>query len=337
MYCISFYVFLWHSFLEKEIKRNKSSGYSFLFLNIYNMKKYIALVGEVVASFLFLFMFGGQAASAQSQLNTIKFNKPSQLKEFFSYKGDGSIIISGHRGGYEEGYSENCIEGLENVLTQMPAFFEIDPRLTKDSVIVLMHDGTLDRTTTGKGKVSDHTWKELQELRLKDHSGKVTDCRIPTLEQVIVWSKGKTIINLDKKDVPMEMIAALIKKHKAEDHVMLTVHTGAQARFYYDRFPTIMMSAFSRNMKEFEDLSICGVPWANMIAYVGPSITPENKKICEMLRARGVRCMISVSPTHDRLTSKEERAVKYKEEINKKPDIIESDIPTEIWTALQSR
>lgn len=48
------------------------------------------------------------------------------------------------------GYAENCIEGLENVLTQMPAFFEIDPRLTKDSVIVLMHDATLDRTTTGK-------------------------------------------------------------------------------------------------------------------------------------------------------------------------------------------
>ena len=154
------------------------------------------------------------------------------------------------------GYAENCIEGLENVLTQMPAFFEIDPRLTKDSVIVLMHDATLDRTTTGKGRVKDYTWEELQSLRLKDHSGKVTDCRIPTLEEVIVWSKGKTIINLDKKDVPMSMIAALIKKHRAEKHVMLTVHTGAQARYYYDRFPDIMMSVFARNMKEFEGCAL---------------------------------------------------------------------------------
>ena len=196
---------------------------------------------------------------------------------------------------------------------------------------------TLDRTTTGTGKVCDHTWKELQKLRLKDHSGKVTNCKIPTLEEVIKWSRGKTIINLDKKDVPMAMIAALIKKHKAEGHVMLTVHTGAQARYYYDRFPTIMMSAFARNMKEFEDLSISGVPWENMIAYVGHSITPENKKIVEMLHARGVRCMISVAPTHDKLPSKEERALKYKEEIDKRPDIIESDIPTEVWTVLQSR
>ncbi|WP_229101860.1 hypothetical protein [Bacteroides finegoldii] len=135
----------------------------------------------------------------------------------------------------------------------------------------------------------------------------------------------------------MAMIAALIKKHKAEGHVMLTVHTGAQARYYYDRFPTIMMSAFARNMKEFEDLSISGVPWENMIAYVGHSITPENKKIVEMLHARGVRCMISVAPTHDKLPLKEERALKYKEEIDKRPDIIESDIPTEVWTVLQSR
>lgn len=301
------------------------------------MRKYIVLLRGLVASLMLLLLAGMQSASAQNKLHVLKFDNVSQLRDFFNYKGDGSIIISGHRGGYEEGYSENCIEGLENVLKQMPAFFEIDPRLTKDSVIVLMHDPTLDRTTTGTGKVSDYTWKELQKLRLKDHSGKVTDCKIPTLEEVIKWSKGKTVINLDKKDVPMEMIAALIKKHKADKHVMLTVHTGAQARYYYDRFPNIMMSAFACTMKEYEDLSICGVPWQNMIAYVGRSITPENKKICELLHARGVRCMISVAPTHDRLPSKEERALKYKEEINKTPDIVESDIPTEVWTVLQSR
>lgn len=300
------------------------------------MKSCMVLRRGLVASLMFLLLAGIQSVSAQGKLHLLKFNDVTQLRDFFKYTGSGSIIVSGHRGGYEEGYSENCIEGFENVLKQMPAFFEIDPRLTKDSVIVLMHDATLDRTTTGTGKVCDHTWKELQKLRLKDHSGKVTNCRIPTLEEVIKWSRGKTIINLDKKDVPMAMIAALIKKHKAEGHVMLTVHTGAQARYYYDRFPTIMMSAFARNMKEFEDLSISGVPWENMIAYVGHSVTPENKKVVEMLHARGVRCMISVAPTHDKLPSKEERALKYKEEIDKNPDIIESDIPTEVWKVLQS-
>ena len=149
------------------------------------MKSCMVLQRGLVASLMFLLLSGIQSVSAQGKLHLLKFDDVTQLRDFFKYAENGSIIISGHRGGYEEGYSENSIEGLENVLKQMPAFFEIDPRLTKDSVIVLMHDATLDRTTTGTGRVCDHTWKELQKLRLKDHSGKVTDCKIPTLEEVI--------------------------------------------------------------------------------------------------------------------------------------------------------
>ena len=73
--------------------------------------------------------------SQEAQLNTLNFKTSTELKEFFKYKGDETIIMSGHRGGRVDGFSENSIEGLENVLKQMPAMFEIDPRLTKDSVI----------------------------------------------------------------------------------------------------------------------------------------------------------------------------------------------------------
>ncbi|MEG2514335.1 MAG: glycerophosphodiester phosphodiesterase family protein, partial [Bacteroidaceae bacterium] len=230
---------------------------------------------------MFILLSGVQPLSAQStQLHVLNFKKAKDLKAFFAYKEGNSILVTGHRGGYATNYVENTIESMENVLRYMPAFFEIDPRLTKDSVIVLMHDGTLDRVSTSKGKVRDYTYEELKSVRLKDHLGNVTNCKIPTLEETIVWSKGKTIINLDKKDVPLPMIAALIKKHKAERHVMLTVHSGAQARYYYDRFPEIMFSAHIRNQKEFEDIEISGVPWSNIMAYVGYTIDAKNKAIC---------------------------------------------------------
>ena len=67
----------------------------------------------------------------------------------------------------------------------MPSFFEIDPRLTKDSVIVLMHDATIDRTTDGTGRVSDYTYDELRRFRLRDREGNLTQFRIPTLEECI--------------------------------------------------------------------------------------------------------------------------------------------------------
>ena len=275
-----------------------------------------------------------QTTKNQSLNIFLKRGKPQKI---FKYKGDGSILVSGHRGGREKGFPENSLEGLENVLRQMPAFFEIDPRLTRDSVIVLMHDATLERTTTGKGKLADYSWAELQSVRLKDSEGNVTLSKIPTLEEVIVWSKGKTVINLDKKDVPLRMIVDLIKKYKAQKHVMVTVHTGEQARYYYDHFPGIMMSVFARNDKEYEDISNSGVPWKNMIAYVGPSINSKNSQIIESLHEKGVRCMVSYAPTHDKLATSAERIKAYKEEMKTNPDIIESDIPTEIGYVLQNK
>ena len=279
-------------------------------------------------------LFAACSNTPSENQHYISFNSLDEARQYFAYKGDGSILVSGHRGGREAGYPENSIEGFQNVLNQMTAFFEIDPRLTKDSVIVLMHDNTLDRTTNATGKLSDYTWEQLQSVRLKDSEGDVTDCKIPTLEEAITWSKGKTVINLDKKDVPLQMIVDLIKKHNAQDHVMLTIHTGEQARFYYDQLPGIMMSVFARNAAEYNDIASAGVPWTSMIAYVGPTINDNNRHIVELLHQHGVRCMVSYAPTHDRLKTREERHAAYREELKTSPDIIESDIPTEIHEAL---
>jgi len=271
------------------------------------------------------------SAAAETRSGEAKFS----IKEF-RYTGDGSILVSGHRGGRQTGFPENSIEGLENVLRTVPAFFEIDPRLTKDSVIVLMHDVTLDRTTTASGRLSDYTWEELQQVRLKDYWGNATPYKIPLLEDVILWSRGKAVLNLDKKDVPLAMIADLIRRMGVEREIMLTVHTGAQAAYYYKNFPDIMFSVFARTQAEYDDMAISGVPWSNMIAYVGPTINEKNAHIVELLHKHGVRCMISVAPTHDKLPTAEQRREGYLKEIALAPDIIESDIPDEIWQLLNN-
>ena len=134
----------------------------------------------------------------------------AELHEWFCYSPDRPIVVSGHRGGMVTGYPENCIESFEKTLSMMPSFFEIDPRLTKDSVIVLMHDATIDRTTDGTGRVSDYTYDELRRFRLRDREGNLTQFRIPTLEECIRWSRGKTVLNLDIKDVPLDVMSAFI-------------------------------------------------------------------------------------------------------------------------------
>lgn len=260
------------------------------------------------------------------------------LQQFFQYSGDGSVIISGHRGCWRNSsFPDNSLEGLQHATMQVTdIFFEVDPRLTKDSVIVLMHDTTLERTSNAKGLLAAYTMAELRDVRLKDDQGNVTAYRIPALEEVIIWSKGKTVLNLDRKDVPPQMIVDMIKKCNAERDIMLTVHNGEQARFYYDRLPEAMLSVRIRNMEEYDDFALAGVPWENIIAYVGQTIDEENRLLVDKLHEKGVRCMIALSPTHDKLESSAERAEKYREAILRGPDIIETDYPTELWEVLRN-
>lgn len=281
---------------------------------------------------LLFVVFCGFGLHAQAQ---IKFKNFKQFSRYFSHVGTSKNIISGHRGTHVAGYPENSIEGFEYVLKNTPAFFEVDPRLTKDSVIVLLHDATLDRTTTGTGKLADYTWEEVKKLKLKDGNGNVTPYRIPTLQEAMDWAKGKTVLNLDKKDVPMTMITEIIRKNKADNYMMVTVHNAQQAKFYYDDNPKRMLSAFVKTEQALKEYEEAAVPWRNMIAYIGSDNKPENKIMYDLLHARGVSCMISAAPKYDKLKTEAERAEAYRKIFAEGADILESDYPVEVAKAVK--
>lgn len=275
------------------------------------------------------------AAAQQQKLHVLNIKNAKELREFFRYTGKDVPFISGHRGGVNKGFPENSIEALENTLRHTPATFEIDPRLTKDSVIVLMHDATLDRTTTGKGKIGDYTLAELKQMKLKDVEGNVTEFRIPTLEEAIRWAKGKTVLILDKKDVPFQMTADIIKRNKAEGHVMVTVHTAKEAKWYHERNKEIVFEAFVKTQKALEEYEAENIPWTHIMAYVGPDNKPELQPLYENLNKRGVMCMISTAPTYDKLPDAAERAKAYKAIIEKGASLIEADRSIEAADAIQ--
>ncbi len=271
---------------------------------------------------------------AKKPIHTIGVANEKEMKSFFAFRNDSSIIISGHRGGMPSGYPENSIEAFEKTLQFLPAFFEVDPRLTKDSVIVLMHDSDISRTTTGNGLVSSFTWKELQQFNLVDREGNVTPYHIPSLKEAIAWSKGKTVLNLDKKDVPLAMMADFLEKLNAPN-VMLTVHNPAQAIYYYQRNKNSMFSAFIRNMEEYNAFEEAGIPWDHFIAYVGPRLETEKQEVYDLLHSNGVRCMISLAPNFDKVASERERKSLYQEGIESSPDIIETDFPIDLYQVWQ--
>jgi glycerophosphoryl diester phosphodiesterase len=267
---------------------------------------------------------GGQ----KSVSHYIDIETREQLYDYFRWSPDRDIVISGHRGGMVTGYPENCIESFAKTLTYTESFFEIDPRLTKDSVIVLMHDSTIDRTTTGTGRVSDYTWEELSQFNLVDRDGNVTPYKIPTLKECIEWSRGKTILNFDIKDVPHGFMSDFIASlDPAPQNIMYTVRNPEQARLYLDRNPDAMLSCWCRTMDEFEAYEAAGIPWGQVMTYVGPTMSPEKADLYKALHSEGVMCMISVAPTHDKAPTDAEKIAGYKTEIATAPDVIETDYP----------
>lgn len=278
--------------------------------------------------FLAMGLFLISCNNEQNKLHKTNIRSVADLQEYFRYSPHKDIIIAGHRGGMQEGYPENCIASCEKTLSMMPAYFEIDTKLTKDSVIVLMHDVTIDRTTTGKGNVSDYTYEELQHFNLVDRQGNVTTYKIPTLDEMLEWGKGKTVFNLDNKDVPRQVISDNLNgKWKNYHHIMLYVRTAEECRFYFDRNDNVGFFFEISNMDLYNEFDTLGVPWERIVAYVKNTMDPEKQELYRLIRSHGVMCQIAIAPTADKVEPYEAKLEAYQKEIDRNPDIIETDYP----------
>src|SRR5690606_29972854 len=104
----------------------------------------------------------------------IQLTSAEDLYQFLTYDDNRYPLVSLHRGGPTSGYPENALETFAYNASLQPVIVECDVRLSKDSALVLMHDNTLSRTTTGRGSVNERTLAELKKLRLADNDQKRT-------------------------------------------------------------------------------------------------------------------------------------------------------------------
>ena len=107
------------------------------------------------------------------------------------------VVVISHRGDWRN-YPENSIPAIESIIRMGVDMMELDVKMTKDSVLVLCHDKTIDRTTNGKGKVSDMTYDSLMTFNLKRAHGVKTDSiKMPTLREALLCCKDRILVNVD--------------------------------------------------------------------------------------------------------------------------------------------
>jgi glycerophosphoryl diester phosphodiesterase len=120
----------------------------------------------------------------------------TSLKEVLNPKSQ-RVLVTAHRGDWRN-TPENSIQALKNCIAMGVDIMELDLKKTKDGHLVIMHDQTIDRTTTGKGNVSDYTLAEIKTFFLRSGSGHPTKHRVPTFTEILAIAKDKIIIDVDK-------------------------------------------------------------------------------------------------------------------------------------------
>jgi glycerophosphoryl diester phosphodiesterase len=136
-------------------------------------------------------------------------------------QGPPATLLAAHRGGALL-WPENSLLAFRNAVALGADFIEFDVHLSRDGEVVVIHDPTLERTTTGTGPVKERTVAELRAVRLKDRAGAVTEETVPTLDEVAaVAAQGKRRMLLEIKVDPSrarypgieEKVLAVLDRH----------------------------------------------------------------------------------------------------------------------------
>jgi glycerophosphoryl diester phosphodiesterase len=274
------------------------------------------------------------AAESKESRNHIDLEGVGNAVDFYTWSSDRIPMVSAHRGGPYPGFPENAIETFENVLKYTPAIIEFDVAMTKDSVLVLMHDDELDRTTNGTGKVEDVTFEYIQSLFLEDEDGELTSFKVPTFKEALIWTKGKALLTVDiKRSVPYEKIIEEVRETESEGHAALISYTFPSARKLHSMAPELMLSVTIRNEEEISRLEDTRIPWTRVIAFTGLAERPQ--EFNQALHQRGVFTILGVIGNLDQRAETRGDQI-YVSFIQHGADILATDRPIEASEAIKT-
>lgn len=281
--------------------------------------------------FLFFALFIAGQAWAENFAEKVRRNL---------YENPRYVVVVAHRGDWRNS-PENSLQAFQNCIDMGVDMVEIDVRRTSDGVLVVMHDNTLDRCSNGKGKISDHTYAELQKLNLKSQHGVLTRHKIPTLEETLLLCKDKILINVDKGYDYFQQLFELMEKTGTTQQVI--IKSG--------KLPEQVLSENADVIKNTIYMPIISLDGKNAAAQVDANLklnpvaieccfkkySPQVESLLQRIREAGVKVWInslwpSLCDGHD-----DDRAVELKEPdeswgwiLDRGATLIQTDRPKEL-------
>lgn len=158
-------------------------------------------------------------------------NDPAELGnilEKFYQESNPPVLVAAHRALHND-YPENSLAAIQAAIDNGVDIAEIDVRRTRDGHLVLMHDGSVDRTTDGEGKVAEMTLAQIRELALESNDEDTLVHRVPLLEEALLLAKDRIMLDMDMKSVPVNQLVSMVHQ----------TGTGGQVLFFKRDFTVL--------------------------------------------------------------------------------------------------
>ena len=176
---------------------------------------------------LWILAVAGAVLSSCTSKSSEPANKAEQVIAALNDPASRYVVVACHRGDWRN-YPENSLGAIESVIRMGADIVEIDLKLTKDSVLVLSHDHTCNRMTTGKGDISTMTYDSLATFNLKTaHNVAIPGTRITTFQEALEACKDRIVINVDQGYQYYDLVVKLTDAMDMTDQILIK---GKKAR-----------------------------------------------------------------------------------------------------------
>jgi len=274
----------------------------------------------LILTLLVLLVFQGCGQKSESP---VALKDADALKAYFEWSPDRKPLVSAHRGGPVPGYPENALRTFQYSIDAGADIIECDIRYSKDGILVLMHDRSLSRTTTGEGLVSDYTLEELKRIELVDMNGNPTGDKIPTLKETLEWARNRAVLHLDIKDgIEPSHVAEEIRQANAQGFSIVIIYSFEKMMQYHHLDPELMMSVTARSPEEVQRMKEYDIPMKNLKIFVG--VSEPDLKVYEELHKLERYCILGTMHNLDNKALKHGVTV-YQDLYRNGADILSTD------------
>ena len=170
-------------------------------------------------------------------------------------KSKNKMIVIAHRGDHTIA-PENSLMAIQNAINDGADYVELDIRTTNDGKLVLMHDGTVDRMTNGKGNINELSFDTIRALKLFNKRITNSDTlQVPTFEEALQLCKNKINIYLDFKAANVPQVHEAIIKANMQNQMVVYINAPNQYTDWRKYVPTMpLILSLNKKVKDSTEM-----------------------------------------------------------------------------------